>query len=496
MSYTLAQYYRDSGVRCDLEFAEKISMSFEPDPHQKTGLNRALINTKFGLYDECDTGKTCVMQAYAMFYASQGCKVVGVMLPVLIPQFEKSLYSTFVGSEEHFVVEGFNHSPAKREQLRAEWMKNNSAPDILLISYQLFIKEYQNLKALGYEVFLADEADVMCNPETMANKVMGLATQDPETPLLNATGTPNRKELIDCYGLIKLTNPTAYESMGHFERLHVEYYKNADTGEKIILGYQDEPLLHKNLYAKARRVTKESIGRNARPRVNTVSIELSPEHYALYKKVLKQRILEVDGEIIDGVTAQALRQIAMRLVTTPQRYLDKNVTVKNTVLEAIDVILNCADVKTENKVILFAHYNSTVESLVDRYRHLNPSIMYGKNSPKHEKEKTKFINDNTSRLLIANAMSAGVGVDGFQHVCNKEVFIEPQATPRTFIQAVERVNRRGQKYTCNISILEVLRTLYPQRISVMLERNERIKNVNQDKYSFLDELYGKVNSKK
>lgn len=490
MNYTLAQYYSDSGIKLDMDFAKQVSMKFEPDPHQKTGLNRAIVETKFGLYDECDTGKTCVMQAFSMFYAKLGHPVVGVMLPVLIPQFRESLYETFIGSEDHINVQMYNVPPKKREKMRQQW-KDEGLPDILLLSYQMFAKEFRYLKEAGFKVYFADEADMMCNPETLANKAMKEVTADADTPCLPVTGTPNRKELLDCYGLISLTNTAAYQSKGHFERLHVEYFKDPNSKQKVILEYNNKDLLHRNLYAKARRVTKESIGRQEKPRVQIVPVELSPAHLSLYRKLLKERILEVDGEIIDGVTAQALRTIATRLVTTPENYIDSDKKIANHMVDAIDAIFMGADVEEQNKIILFAHYQSTVESLAKRYAHLNPSIMYGKNSSRHGKEKSKFIEDETCRILIANTISAGVGVDGFQKVCSKEIFVEPQATPRNFTQAVERVNRRGQTKTCNISILSAQKTLYPARIDKMLERNAQIKEVNKDKYSFLDELYGK-----
>lgn len=500
MSYTLAQYFRDAGVNCDVSFAEGIEIHFqgqpgEPDIHQKTGLNRALTNVKFGLYDECDMGKSCVMQAYAMFYASQGVKVVGVMLPVLLRQFEESIFNTFRGADKHFKIHRFDQPPKRRAELVKQWQENGDTPDIILVSYQMFVKEYRNLMDLGYGAYFADEADGMCNPETLANKAMGVATEGEGVPLLNVTGTPNRKELSDCYGLIKLTNPDAYQSFGGFKRQHVDEYKDPHTKQVTILGYHNEELLHRNLYAKARRATKESIGRNQKPRVTLVPVELTPEHYRLYRKVLKERILEVDGELIDGVSAQALRQIATRIVTTPDRYIDSDKKIKNNVLEAIGALLTTSDVENheQGKIILFAHYNTTIQTLAEHFKHLNPALMYGVNTPvQNKKNQDKFKEDPTCRILICNAICAGVGVDGFQHVCNKEIFVEPQATPRTFIQAVERVNRRGQKYTCHISILNILKTVYPARMATMLDRNTRIKNVNKDKYSFLDELCGKT----
>src|SRR5690606_38616747 len=135
-----------------------------------------------------------------------------------------------------------------------------------------------------------------------------------------------------------------------------------------------------------------------------LSVDLSPEHRALYKKLLKQRILEIDGTVIDAINAQALRMTAMRMVSCPHLFIDTGKTVKNNILDAVETLLHNTNAEQEEKVILACHFRSTVEFLLQHFKHLNPAHIYGGTGNPH-KEKDKFIEDPSCRVLIANALS-------------------------------------------------------------------------------------------
>ena len=516
MTYTLATYYRESGVTQDVSWAEDVPMlqyngePFIPDPHQRTGLNRALSFSRFGLYDVCDMGKTCVMQAYSALYAKNGYKVVAIMLPILVPQFGEKLNSTFRGIDKHVFAHPLDFPPTKREKLFAKWQEEGRLPDILTMSYEMFMKEWRRLVDLGYKVLVADEADRLCNCETIAHKSVKQFAADvdalgEECAMLLSTGTPIRKELEEAYGLISTVTPDIYANKGHFDSIHVDYHKQEmkytamvngksvrkSGTQRVIINYFEKDLLHRNLYAQARRVTKDMVGRQERPRITELSVELDPAHKAFYRRLLKERILEIDGTVIDAINAQALRQTAMQLIATPHRYVDSGTKTRNALLEALDAYVHTAHIEREEKLIVFCFYKETVKHLLQHFAHLNPAHIFGETSDP-QKQKKKFIGDDTCRILIGNATSMGAGVDGLQFVCSKAVFYEPCSVPRTFIQSVERINRRGQKFQVYITIMKAIGTIAPHLTDLMLERNTEIKEVNRDKWSFLDELCGEV----
>lgn len=523
MTYTLGTYYRESGVEQDVRWADDIEMlhsdgqTFIPDPHQRTGLNRALSYSRFGLYDVCDMGKTCVMQAYSCLYAQNGYKVVAIMLPILVIQFEEKLSQTFKGIETKVWAHPLNTGPAKRDKLFSKWKADGNFPDIMIMSYEMFMKEWRRLLECGYNVLVADEADKLCNCETIVHKAVKQFAEEvdgkgEECAMLLSTGTPIRKELEEAYGLISTITPDTYANKGQFDSIHVDYFKQkiervAMVGGKAarksgtqltIINYFEKELLTRNLYAQARRITKDQIGRHEKPRITELSVELDPAHKTLYRRLLKERILEIDGMTIDVINAQALRQTAMQLIATPHRYVDAGVKIRNALLEALEAYASSMNIEnteeTEHvargeKLTVFCHFRSTVEHLIAHFKHLNPASIYG-GTRDAQKEKRKFLKDDSCRILIGNATSMGAGVDDLQHVCSKAVFYEPCSVPRTFIQSVERINRRGQQYQTYIMIMKALGTIAPKLTDIMLERNQEIKFVNRDKFSYLDELYG------
>jgi hypothetical protein len=83
--------------------------------------------------------------------------------------------------------------------------------------------------------------------------------------------------------------------------------------------YRDLDRLHDNLYAQARRVLKRQIS-DLPPRLFTeYLVKLSPKHLALYNQIVEERMLEIDEELIDMTTAQALYQATQQILLNPEK---------------------------------------------------------------------------------------------------------------------------------------------------------------------------------
>lgn len=456
--YTLAKFYEEAHIANYPAWAKNIPLRrwdaatqqlvpLTPRRHQVTGLNLCMYYERSALYDEQGTGKTLIAQAKAIWHAAQGDKVVALMPPVLLSQFEQSLETSFGGIRNHVWFERYQGAKAKRHRMLEEWYAKGRTPDILAMTYNAFRDEmWVWLKENGYVVLVCDEATILKNPgSTISGVVDEFLGPEGERGLLLMTGTPAHNHLVDLYGYIHLITPTRYGSLAAFYRQHVDVEVYGRTEERPrgfekIVGYRNLDLMYAALYAQARRVTKEEALDLPEREVIEIPVDLDRPHYTAYRKLVEERILEFpDGSVIDATNSSALRQITLRAVLNPRELgIDKQSAVvvgMETLLESLGM--------DEEKVVVFCYYNESVASLRESFAKYNPAVIYGGTTNK-EREKQKFLRDASCRMLIANYVAGGVGVDGLQGVSRYIVCAEPISVPGDYQQAIDRLHRSGQ----------------------------------------------------
>lgn len=493
----LQDYFKAAKVKHPIPFADHIEINPDklPRKHQISGLNRLLTNEHFGLYDKPGTGKTLIAHAYGFFWISEGQRVIAVMPPNLIYQFKEELTEVYLGADRFVKCHLLNQSPNKRDKLFTEWKAHKTWPQFLCMSYQMFAIEYQRL--IGhYRVGIFDECQALKNSEsTLHKKVDAWKNQKGGTSAVFMTGTPIHNELIDTYAMIHLTYPEAYASFGEFDRRHCEYTKirlrepiRTKRGKYIRsfkkrTGYRNENVINKNLYKHGRRVLKEEVIEVKQPTIIEVPVQLATKHLALYKKLVRERLIQLENELIIATNAQALRQKCLQIVTCPELFTD-HMDFKNHVVETCRELLDGIQMN-ETKAILFCNYQASVRNLAQYFEQYNPALMYGESSA--EKNRQKFLKDATCRLLIANPKSAGAGFN-FQSVCHNIIFTEPTGVPGDFQQCMDRVNRSGQKHLVNVWIVKALGTISPKATEEMLRKEGEAQRVYKDVHSFLEEF--------
>ena len=505
MTYTLQDYFTAVGLKNPVPFASGIEVILPelepgvppaPMEHQISGLRLVIKYDRYGLYDDPGTGKSLQSYGYILYWKSEGQRTLAVMPPILLDQYADELFKTMCGADKVLTHHILRDSPKKREALYTEWSAGGY-PDLLCMSYQMFLKEFDALTNMGYAVLVADEAQALKNDSSGIFKKVQEFLERPEgAAFLPMTGTPDPNHLEDFYGLTKLLDPDSYKSKRAFDLLHsvytMIYLKNPQrtktgkviTRRRIRSGYKRTDLLRERAYKYARRVIRSDVSAISEPVITTLPIKLDKTHLALYKKLVRERILELEDDvIITALTEQSLRQKALQVVTCPDHFVADNVKIKNNILEAVQAVIDGVDIK-RTKVILFCNFRGTVESVSEHFKKYNPAIIYGgKGSNKLNKE--KFLNDDSCRVLVANTKSAGVGLN-LQHVCHTIVFVEPTGVPGDFKQALERVVRHLQKNQVTVTVISAKGTIAPKAIASMMSKTAASQEVHQDRVSLLD----------
>jgi len=495
MSWTLAKYFEEAGIGDVPEWASEVLININNDPtlvpfhHQVTGLSQAAYWERFGLYDDTGTGKTLISQAYVAYQNGLGNKVVGIMPPILVNQYSETFATNLQGAENFITIEKFNQTPKKRRDLLAKWRATDTWPDLLLMSYQMFLKHWRDLK-FDYPVLIADEAQALKNPDSKIHAVVNsfIGGRDvTESNFLPMTGTPIHNGLRDAYGLVRLVTPGRYSSWDNFAMLHCVF--NPNVKYEQILAYKNHEHLYHSLYLQARRVLKSEVLDMPAKLVSRIPVWLHPKHQKLYDTLMRERILELEEEIIDAINDSSLRMKLMRIVSTPEEFTDDK-KIENLWVSAVDEVVDTVNPPT-NKIIIFAHFNSTIEKLYERYGDFNPAIIYGGKYCKHANvEKAKFQKDASCRMLIAHPKSAGAGLD-FQRVCSNVLFAEPTGVPGDVQQCSDRVYRAGQDETVNIYFLDVIDTSYTKILEQMLHKEQEANTVYRDNKELLRDMIAK-----
>jgi hypothetical protein len=530
--YTLADYFKYAGITDVPAFFHSCPMLAEkedgtpihisPWEHQKEDLKFLMSgHERLGLYNDAGTGKTIPMQAWGIYHAClPNGRTLFCMPPKLLVQFAESLVTTFAGISDVLDVYLLNESQREAAAIVDSWVTGQAvAPKILILSYDMLAalqpikpvkqkvvtkvdkstgeiieiitpavrpKPVHPLAVCGFNTLVFDEAQKLKSPDSATHKRMWrwLKSTKGKYKVLLATGTPIHNQLIDAYGLIRLVTPYAYGSIKHFETLHAIFDRSQEY--KTIVGWDNEELLSQNLYVQARRVTKEMALPNLPPMMPYLHvIKLAPDHRALYKKLLTERVLEVGDEIIDATHQSKLRQVALQLISNPEAFCDTPIV--NNMESWLEGLLEDLGVY-QNKIIVFAYYRLTIEKLHKKYAHLNPAIING-GGIDSDSERIKFIKDPTCRVLFLNWKSGGAGLN--LQVSSTEIFYEVPTVPGDMEQAIARSHRGGQTNSVSVHIPKIVNTIANKSLMQLLSKQLKKNEIIKDKHQILAELLGK-----
>ena len=483
-NYTLARMYEEAQVSEYPDWAHQVVLrhpdipDFKPRWHQILGLNLGMVHTRAALYDEQGTGKTLPAQAWAIWHAGAGNRVVIMMPPILIPQFARSLRTTFEGIEDHVKIGVYYGTQAQRNKLATEWLAAGAgAPGIFITSVDMFRREWPLFKSLGVFALLCDECKYWANPDSKTYGVIrDYLGPVGEVAILGMNGTPAKNNLCDLFGYIKLLTPHVYTNKTHFYKEHVilktvksRYKKDGELIERdveIVDSFKNVAALRHNAMLQARRVEKKDVVEIPPLQIIDFPVELSKKHKEKYRQFAVAKVLEFpDGTAISGEQTATMRQICMRaVVDTDILQVDE----RSAVLDALEELFEEIDVE-RNKVYVGAYYNKTIEIICERFKHLHPAMIYGPNAGKNQKEIQKFLTNPKCRIGVANYQSGGVGLN-LQDVCHYGIAAEPITVPGDFDQWTDRMHRSGQKHKTTIYSLSVPGTIWVKAQQAMLKK--------------------------
>lgn len=107
----------------------------------------------------------------------------------------------------------------------------------------------------------------------------------------------------------------------------------------------------------------------------------------------------------------------------------------------------------KKKIVVFIWHKSVADALMEEFKGHAVKYTGGESATDKERAIRRFQTDPDVWLFIGNIQSAGFGVDGLQDICDTAVFVEMSYVPNEIKQAIDRLNRIGQKSPVQVQFL-------------------------------------------
>ncbi len=307
--------------------------------------------------------------------------------------------------------------------------------DLLITTYQTFLRDVVDLKELHFDYAILDEAQAIKNPTAQSSKAVQLIQSDHR---LAMTGTPVENHLGDLWSLFDFLNPGM---LGSSTANTFSFQGVTQPGRLAALSNALKPFI-------LRRTKEQVLTELPAKTEQTLYCDLSPKQKKLYDELkqhyrnsLTSQIKSVGLERSKIHVLEALlrlRQAACdpRLIDADQKLTGAKVTQ---LLEQLEEVL-----AEGHKVLVFSQFTSLlalVRQELDerswRYEYLD-----GKTTNRSARVKNFQDNPDVSIFLI----SLKAGGHGLNLTAADYVFImDPWWNPAVEAQAIDRAHRMGQQ---------------------------------------------------
>lgn len=445
-------------------------------PLQYEDLHKASCWDRVKWFYDVGVGKTVCSTVHA-WMGGHSCHVV-LVPPVLIRQWAKWLRRV----DPDCTVLEYRGTPAQRKAMKLV------GPKWIIMSYAIFRGDFDRIfRELGRERphLIVDECHHAKSSTSQLFRRINTLSTGGTIQLL--TGTPTSKP-TDAYAYIKLTTPTRYRSLGQFENLHV---KSRDFFGNIT-AYQDLDMVQMALMGDCccKRTKEEMFPGIIQPRYQVLDYDLDPQHLKLYNELAEEQLLLLgNGEKIDATTAQTLYHALQQIVVNLDHFSGDD-SARSAAYDLIDQTIDetqCMN-PAKSKLIIWTYYKKTSASILHYLEDFGAVGAYsGANSAKSV---ARFLDDPKCRILVAQPMSAGFGLEP-QHVCWENLFIEHSTVPLHFAQSVGRTDRKGQMHMPTMRVAVAQNTIQVPLHSRLLHNGDLVKQTEGSLASIRDAIYGK-----
>jgi SNF2 family DNA or RNA helicase len=435
-----------------IELAQQKDAKFESPlplfPYQRAGAAFLTYSGSALLGDDMGLGKT--IQALAVVEKSMSpTKWVLVICPSALKYQWQSEIKKFLPKFPTYVIDGDKEE--RSEQWGHVWVDHQTSwptRGIVIVNYELLIRDdFRRASEYVWDYIIADEATRISNPKAKQSKAIKKLKARHRIAM---TGTPISNHANEIWNVIDFIEPGVLGSYWQFmERYCI---KNQWNG---VAGYQNIEELSRRIQPyMIRRLKKDVDIQLPAKLVTDVPFKLSEEEHALYDKIRKELLFEIEqsdiNKIEDPTTIQMtlVKMTRLRQLTNSLELLGEN--VKSSKLEVLKEILT--DVVVDNrKAIIFTGFSTMADILARELAEYDPLVISGKVKEEYRDVVAQFNEQDKHKVLImTSAGQFGLNIQRASII----IHYDQEWSLAKMMQRDGRAHRFGQKH--NVLVYNLL----------------------------------------
>jgi SNF2 family DNA or RNA helicase len=488
---------------------EWYSFKLQPFQHQIEGINYGLNHPKFLLADEQGLGKSAqVINLACILKKELGIKHVLIIACVnglkynwyeeILKHSNESPYilgtryrkngKEYIGSNEdrledikklgtdsdidkHFFlitnIETLRYSKSEVYPLKT---KKNGVQRFKKKTVFPIVQELQSKTKDGtIGLIAADELHKCKNPSSTQGKCI-LSLDAPN--LIAMTGTPIMNNPIDAYLPLAWLGYERHSLFG-FKKEHCIM---GGFGAHQIVGYKNLDDIQATLdKCMIRRLKKDVLDLPEKIYINDY-VEMSKAQSKLYDEVMNDITENIDKIKLSPNPLTLL--IRLRQVTGNPLILSSSVKDNPKFDRMIEIIEDV--VSNDGKAIVFSNWTDVLVPAYElaKSKNYNPAIYTGQNTKNREKEKDRFKNDKSCKVIFGTIGAMGTGLTLTE--ANTVIFLDEPWSRAIKDQCEDRVHRIGTKDSPNI-ITIMCRGTIDEKINSLVYRKGKLSDILIDK---------------
>lgn len=420
--------------------------------HQRVGIAWLWVRGKGLLADQVGTGKTA--QAAGLIAAlkqsgdlSFANRAIVICRSAAAGQWQDEL-QRFLPKVHTIAVTGTHKQ--RIDQYVKPW-------EILVTNYHLAVNDREQLEQFRLALLVVDDVDPLRNPTTQtAYAIKRIAARAPRVAVI--TATPLQKKLEELHSVCEPIG--GLDVFGPRSRFRREYVReevvkvyNRTLGRMVktkkVVGYRNLDDLKDKVSALTLRRTPADIDDVDLPVLSphNVYLDLHPAQRVRYDE-LRKGVLKLikDGEQITRTTASAKWIDGTKICAGLSALGEPDGPGSSAKLDWVMDHVVDGDLG-EEKVVVFCHFQSTVETLSARFEQAGVGhvLIWGRESDRVVRRAAvaRFWDDPTCRVLIGtDAIEQSLNLQVSRHLIN----VDQLMNPARMQQLAGRIRRDGSAY--------------------------------------------------
>lgn len=318
----------------------------------------------------------------------------------------------------------------------------NSYFDVVITSYETLQKTWAALSMFEWDLGIADEAHMFKSPWAKRSTAM-IDLREKCKRRLALTGTPVANSLLDLYYPLEWLGEgmSGFVDWKEFRSYYNKYAEHNEgrnyQGAKVLIGFQNLPMLHERLARVSFSITKEEAMPNLPGKLeDIVECGMGTKQREVYGKVAKELAAEIETMLEDEDAPSAaitvnnmltkllrLSQITSGYVVVDKRYDDQGVEIRggderikwfDEVPKLDTLIERLKERDPKEKTIVWCCWVPAIKKISERLtaEGIKHVTYWGGTSEADRAEAERCFNlDPTYKVFVGNPAAGGVGMN-------------------------------------------------------------------------------------